>query len=540
LDRHAVSDLVRLRAMLEHAKLLAADQSEHGRHVALISLDGAAEYAMGLAALHRQLGVAARTGFHEKMKKLVDDLGDDWQQAVRKGVFQVHDARNQAQHDGVTPDSARMGGWTDEVDVFVESLVWAAYGVALDEVLLANAIENEELREHLGAAEITIEAGEALAGFATAYDAFCNARRLWHDQQEDAYGYMPLLSPSEGDPRHLEPGERSADYADVSVFASDLGEYHWLITTRQLVTEGMSPTIEDARRALQFAYHWILRWQQFDARYPRERWRRHFDSLEPPSLGNGPPQIAWVEVSGSHMLDHRDLHKVVVQLANLPARGRDDWGTDMQVALGHATSRAGASEATLIAGQQTVTGQLTIFAERSFEPEQLAVCLRLAVDEATRLYRARREDANHHQRDAESLAVEFGEVFARYDGFFGEIDISRQAGPSGDALRLAVRCTGGPHELREIASIVRSRGGQLAATSHGDGRLIIDAFRLDDDSRAKLDEALGAAIDHVLYRRDFDEERERDRSTLEAGLQETLGAPSEAVSAPDAHGDEGV
>jgi hypothetical protein len=50
LDLPTVSALVRLRMLAEDARRRAEDTSEAGRHLALIALDGACEYALWLAA----------------------------------------------------------------------------------------------------------------------------------------------------------------------------------------------------------------------------------------------------------------------------------------------------------------------------------------------------------------------------------------------------------------------------------------------------------------------------------------------------------
>jgi hypothetical protein len=532
LDRHAIADLVRLKGALDHATRLAEDRSEWGRHVALVSLDGVVEYAMRLAVLHCEVRVAGRDGYHDVLSKLSECLGAAWR-PQRRAILQVHDARNQAQHGAATPDPALMDGWADQVGGFVESLVVAAFGVALDDVMLADAVEDERLRAQVAAAESAIRANEPALGFATAYDAFVSARTRWHEQQQDAYGTWPPPSAFEADPRHVEPGERSADYADVGVFTSDLGEYHWLIATRRLVGEGVPATIEDARRALQFAYHWILRWQQFDARYPRERWRQYYRSLAPPVSGDGPPRIEWVRVDGAQMLGHRDLNKVVVQLANLPERGRDDWGIDMDLALRRAAQDVGAADVTLTVGPRTLTGQLTFLADRSLEAKRVAQCLRLAVDEATRLYRARREQTEQRAREADVIAADFAKVFAGYDGFFAGVETSRQVGPLGETVQLAIEYTGSPHELHQIAGILRSRGGRLASTAYGEGRLLVEAFPLDGDDRAKLEEALAASVDQVVHQRDFADKREHERLELERQLQAVLGAPETAPESPE-------
>ncbi len=530
-NRHDVAGLVRLRATLEHAKFLATDLSEHGRHVALISLDGAAEYAMWLAVQHLGLPTPERTGFHDTMNKLIAQLGARWQQPGRRGVLQMHTARNQAQHGGATPDPALMDGWTEELDAFASSLVSAAFDVTLQDILLASAIQDESLRIQITEAELAINASETQAGFGYAYDAFVAARRLWRDQQTDAYGAMAVHAPFDVDPQQLDPAQRSTDYADVSVFASDLGEYHWLMATRRLAAEGVPANLEDARRALQFAYHWILRWQTFDARYPRERWDQHFESVSPPSTGDGrTPEIQWVQVIGTRMVGSGVADVVVVQLANLPGRGRDDWGVDMRAAIEKVTGKPDVASADIIPAGRTITGQLTLFVSRELDPEQTASCLTLAVEEATRLYNERREQAERRDAEASAYAAAFSDIFAQHEGLFGAVRARPQMRQDGESVVIAVNYLGSLDELSQIAEILRSHGGHLANTWQADGGLVFDAHELDATNRTALREALTAAEDQVLYTRRFAQEREREREALEQALQSRLGAPPAPVS----------
>jgi hypothetical protein len=526
LDRHDVADLVRLRAALEHAKLLAQDRTERGRHVALISLDGAVEYAMWLVVQHVGLPIPERASFHDAMNKLIGHFSSSWQQPGRRGVIHVHAARNQAQHGGSTPDPALMDGWVDEIEAFVQSLTFAAFGVALHEILLASAIDNEVLRNQITAAELAIDAAVPELAFASAYETFLAARVRWRDQQGDAYNYMALQASFDADPAHIDPAGRSTDYADVSVFASDLGEYHWLIATRRHVAQGVPVNLDDARRALQFVYHWILRWQTFDARYPSERWRQYFDSLTPPSVGDGQtPEIQWAEVGGTQMIGPDERRRVVVQLANLPERGRDDWGVDINQALEVATAKVGVSVGKIVAGQRTTTGQFTFFVDLELTADQVAASLQITVEEATCRYAARREETQQRDAEANAQAAAFTEFFAQYDDLFGAAHASRQVRADGESILVSVDYSGSLYELGEIASIFRSRGRHLANTHQVDGRLAFDAFPLDARNRAALEEAIDAAVDQVNHRRQFAEEREQERQLLEQGLQSHLGAP---------------
>ena len=477
---------------------------------------------MWLAVLHCPLRVADRASFHDTLNELTKHLGPNWQ-PPRRAIVRVHDARNRAQHGGATPDPAHLDGWVDEVDGFVGSLVFAAFGVSLDDVLLAEAVHDHELRGLIEQAELVISGGEPGHGFKLAHDAFVAARYRWRDQQGDAYGQMAPVAPFDADPLHSSPTQRSVDYGDLGVFASDLGEYHWLIATRRQIAQGVPPAIEDARRALQFAYHWILRWQQFDARYPRERWRSYFDSLEPPTSGDGKtPRIQSIEVLGERTLSGVRTNKLIVQLANIPDRARGDWGLDVNHAIELTAPRVARPASDLLTGEHLVTGQLTFFASREIAPEKLFEWLQLIVDEMTRLYRSRREHLELRQRETHDHAVLFGEVFARHGELFGAVRARHRLLPDGEVITVSVECLGGLRDLSYILPIFRSRGGHLAGASQTDGQLAFDAFALDADGLALLEEAIQASVEEVLRQRQFELQGERERQELEERLQVAL------------------
>src|SRR6202034_4213758 len=92
LDSRSIADLVRLRAAIEHARLLADDLSDHGSRIALVALDGAVEYAMWLTVQSAGLPLNERANFHDTMKTLINHHKGAWEQHGRRGVLQIHTA----------------------------------------------------------------------------------------------------------------------------------------------------------------------------------------------------------------------------------------------------------------------------------------------------------------------------------------------------------------------------------------------------------------------------------------------------------------
>jgi hypothetical protein len=524
MDRYAAAGLVRLRAALVHAKSIAVDQSDHGRHVALITLDGVCEYAMWLAIDRLGLSVDERSGFPDALKQLVNHPKCKGF-PTRRGVLQLHRARNHAQHAGVMPDPSLIPGWTEEVDAFVRFLVEAAFAVDLETVLLADAVEDKALREQVASAELAVSAEDPSAGFSAAYEVFKTALRRWHEQQADALSYYSIPT-SAGDA--WEPQSTTEDYADVGVFTTDLGEYHWLLATHRKHLQGVPLDLEDARRALLFAYHWILRWQTFDAKYPSERWRSFLETVGPPSTGDGDtPQIINVKVPGRKTIGAGEYIEVITLVANIPQRGRDDWGYDIQQSIERAASQVGVSKEKIVPGPRTATGNLTFFFDPTLTEDQIRELLPLTITEATELYRGRRTERDERDRVAGQHVDAVREVLADADSdLFGEVTASYQLRPTGEVTVISVDYRGSRMELADLVAIFHNREGILKSTFATEGGLAFDAFDMSQENRSTLAEALQAAAHHVALTREAEATRETERQRLEYVLQRYFGGSS--------------
>jgi hypothetical protein len=97
LDLPTAVALVRLRLLAEDARRRADDASEAGRHLALIALDGACEYALWLASREHAIPTKERAGVPELYGAVKGALAG-WQVSGWPGVSQMHQARNVAQH----------------------------------------------------------------------------------------------------------------------------------------------------------------------------------------------------------------------------------------------------------------------------------------------------------------------------------------------------------------------------------------------------------------------------------------------------------
>ena len=539
IARDDAQALVRLRVFLEHAAALVADRSQPGRHTALIALDGVCEYAVSLSAHRRGITFARKATFPTQLNELASD-GFAWKQEGRRGVTQMHQARNQAQHAGALPDPDHMPAWADDAQAFVRGLVQASFGVGLEDVLLADAAEDSELRGLLAAAERALRTPDAEKAFEYAVSALAEARRRWRDQQGDAYGYMATEMTLSVDPRWLNESGRGDDYADVGVFATDLGEYHQLLATRRQAASGQPIKGIDARRALLFAFNWILRWQRFDAAYPRDRWLAHWQTLRPPTTDDSPgPVIIKTDVVGRRQMGAAEYNEISIRVANVPEDGRGTWASDLAGALATTLGRLKLPLYTAKAG--TVNphiGELSFFFVAGFEPEAIMRALTETIAEVTRLHTSRMTESDRRARDDTAVAADFEAIFAEAaPHLFGAARTERQIRSEGEVQLIHLEFNGASEELVEIAGILANRGGHLAATTYhwvtkddsefrlpgGESpSLILVAFEIDDEGRTVLSDAIAAAADHVAHTRRFAAQAERERADLQSSLRQLL------------------
>lgn len=154
--------LQRLRFLLEEALARTQDPTEIGRHSALVQLDGACEYAMGIALGHR--GQSIPRMFPQKFEALRTEL-EEWRPDAWASVLQLHEARNLVQHHGTVPDSRNMPSWAAQAQRFIDSLVAAAFDVELPSVLVADSVESADVHQALVEAEQAILQQDAAAAF---------------------------------------------------------------------------------------------------------------------------------------------------------------------------------------------------------------------------------------------------------------------------------------------------------------------------------------------------------------------------------------
>jgi hypothetical protein len=425
LDLPTASALVRLRLLAEDARRRADDTSAAGGHLALVALDGACEYALWLASRERGVPVKERAGVPELYSAVKRAL-EDWQVRGWRGVSQMHQARNVAQHAGIALDAAQLPNWADATIAFIDSLCVAAFGTRVEEIVLADAVRDQSLRTQLRWSEEQLLEDPGRS-FLFAVRAFDEARRRWRTQRS-----APVFAPSPGGspsfPDSTPPPHEVDEFLEVQPFAGDFGEYIWLRRAREeLEQTGWPPDAQEARRALVFVSAWIVRWEIFDKGYPADRWEAHREGIEPPVSGDGTtPSIIGTQVELLPPVPGRPARNIVyLALANVPNRGRAPWGIALRNALAECARDVGPGLFSEI--HWSLSGMLVVHVALNADPQVVADVVERAVALAAERHATQLADSRDRERERRLLEKTLRAILAsaRSDdlGLFGEVSV---------------------------------------------------------------------------------------------------------------------
>jgi hypothetical protein len=294
---------------------------------------------------------------------------------------------------------------------------------------------------------------------------------------------------------------------------------------------GVAPEYADAQRALLFAVSWIARWEAFEHGYPADRVAERLAAIEPPTTGEGrTPQIlgsaAYLTRSAT---GHRYL-TLTTQLANLPDRGRSDWGADMTQAWVDATREFGTTLPPFAVALGR-SGNLRVDLEPDPMPDadDVARVLRRAVEIADERYRERRDRAEERerQRDALAQAIQGRIDSAGAHDIFSSVAVETHVRHDGEHFAVALTVvTDDPfQDLFIAADIFRDAGGALANAGLNESRLELDVAQLDPDTAERLNRAVTRTRDELRRQRSARDAAAARYRDFAAELERQLGSP---------------
>jgi hypothetical protein len=265
LDAAAVRDLIALRLMLDDGTGRANVAHQYTRGSAVVALDAAVERAAYLVAPRRGINVGPRDGLGELHSKLVQSI-PSWKPTMWAQVRHLHEARNGAQHKGLTPAAEEVPGFAAAARAYVVSLVRAEYGAELDWLILADAVRNDQLAELLRTGECSLLTGDIRSSVIAAKQAF-NVAVDWWSKLHGRVRHTPTAA------FHSELGFIGDDRVGKAVgslqramteasFASSAAEYEWFRSACNEPLELLDA--EDAERmlALRLPGSSLLSWRR--------------------------------------------------------------------------------------------------------------------------------------------------------------------------------------------------------------------------------------------------------------------------------------
>jgi hypothetical protein len=529
LNLPTTSVLVRLRLLTEDARRRTHDTSEAGRHLALIALDGACEYALWLASREHTVLIKQRAGIPELYSALKPAL-PSWEIRGWPGVSQMHQARNVAQHAGVAHDVSQLPNWADATIAFIDSLCLAAFGTQLTEIVLADAVEDPSIHTQLRWSEEQLAENPGQS-FSLAVGAFDTARARWREQR-DAPVFAPSPDGFQPVPSFASPLQDVDDFLEVQPFASDPGEYAWLRRARREHEHaGWLPNPEEARRALLFITGWIVRWEIFDRGYPVDRWDAHREGIEPPITGDG----TTLEILGAHVeflpdLPGRPARNVIrLALANVPSRGRSPWDISLRDALTECSRDAGHG-GVFLEVHWAMSGTLVLEVALDADANVVADVAERAVKLAAERHQAQLAASAERERERQQLETELRALVAsaRSDdlALFGDVIVvvDEWLGTSGWLAFLEIYVGGRAQE--ELLQTHNIFGNQRAAFPNlhvRDGKVTFSVSAMTADLDHALRTAIADSEDQARHVRKIRTQQTQAFQTFTAGFQRHFG-----------------
>lgn len=296
LDPVLTKDLLALRGLLDLAVRTARTQDYIGRSTAIVLLDAACERAVHMVAVSR--GVAQkRDDFPQLIGNVRVSLGQAWSPGHLPAIRKLHLARNKQQHEGLGSDRTDILAWSVAAPGFVDGLVFAAYGVGLGDVSLGLAIRRQDLRDEFEKAALCIAEGEPEKAVGQLTIVFELAASEWTTFAGPIVGfYAESLSftpvDKEGHDRLKRKIDRMWGMALYSPLAMDPGELAWFLSARR---EHAFADMEDAQRALNFVFWWLVAFEASPAQEHVDRYTRWHLARRRVRAGNGPATIEEAE-----------------------------------------------------------------------------------------------------------------------------------------------------------------------------------------------------------------------------------------------------
>ena len=217
---------------------------------------------------------------------------------------------------GLGSDRTDVESWSVAAPGFIESIIFAAYGVSFGQVSLGLAIRRQDLREAFEEAASLIEREEPEGAFSELGQLFQKASAEWSSFAGPITGfYSESLSFRALDKESHDRLQRQIDrmwgMALYSPLAIDPGELAWFLQARR---EHFFADRHDAERALNFVFWWLIAFEAAPAQEAVDRRARWHLARRRMRVENGP---AVIEKAEWHATSQRN-GQLTLTIANVP------------------------------------------------------------------------------------------------------------------------------------------------------------------------------------------------------------------------------
>lgn len=328
-----------VRAMLEGAERAVANRSPVDGITPTVLLDATVERAAHFVAASLGIHVGPRDGGEELVPKISAQLGGVWAPRMLPEIKLLHRARNAAQHEGLSPDPARLPSWSLAVDAFVRSIVDAQFGVDLERVALSDAISDAHFRDRAITAAGYLASGEYALSVRESRGVVAEAGARWQllhgSRRATTSASPPAVARLLGGDLLRGEVERLATLTDLTAFARDAADAAWFDALAGVPDPLLD--LDDAERALGFATWWLIGFEAASSTWVADRQHRRNIALRAVRDSERPARIdTVVSLRPAVFGEGWDL---TVRLADLPSdESWRDW-TESVVSLLNPPSR---------------------------------------------------------------------------------------------------------------------------------------------------------------------------------------------------------
>jgi hypothetical protein len=302
--------------------------------MAVVLLDAVNERATHFAATYLNLTIPNRAGFEQLMEIIKGELGGGWVTGTWPDIRRLHRTRNLVQHEGLEVDQKNISIWASSTLSYTRSLVSAVWDTDINEVTLARAVRNSEIRNLLEIGERKYRDGLPAESVKASSEAFRTAYKMWkkHYRRRIPFHSKPSTFNvvDEKSFKYLEKEISEVNETSLAIsLAGDPGEYVWF---RNLVADDRDiavATADEAQRALGFVFGWVTRWEAFqesfipDRRVEREREKRRVRESDRPA------RVCDVRVE-----EAREKFRLIIELEDVPPPDEfDAWRNSLHKLL---------------------------------------------------------------------------------------------------------------------------------------------------------------------------------------------------------------